>query len=107
MTLGEICNTLRGAWGEYVARRVLEIDLAHWLVYNIFRGELCLHIQYSRSKTHFSKLLERVLKGEEVVIAKAGKPIARIIYRLSTMHHIASPAMTLARSLLLQISMIR
>ena len=31
------------------------------------------------AKTHFSKLLESVLKGEEVVIAKAGKPIARIL----------------------------
>lgn len=31
------------------------------------------------AKTHFSKLLERVLNGEEVVIAKAGKPIARIL----------------------------
>lgn len=31
------------------------------------------------AKTHFSKLLERVMKGEEVVIAKAGKPVARIL----------------------------
>ena len=31
------------------------------------------------AKTHFSKLLERVMSGEEVVIAKAGKPIARIL----------------------------
>jgi prevent-host-death family protein len=31
------------------------------------------------AKTHFSKLLERVLNGEEVVIAKAGKPVARIL----------------------------
>jgi len=31
------------------------------------------------AKTHFSKLLERVQNGEEVVIAKAGKPVARII----------------------------
>ncbi len=31
------------------------------------------------AKTHFSKLLERVLCGEEVVIAKAGKPLARIL----------------------------
>jgi prevent-host-death family protein len=30
------------------------------------------------AKTHFSKLLERVLNGEEVVIAKAGKPVARL-----------------------------
>jgi prevent-host-death family protein len=31
------------------------------------------------AKTHFSKLLERVLSGEEVVIAKAGKPVARLL----------------------------
>jgi prevent-host-death family protein len=31
------------------------------------------------AKTHFSKLLERVAKGEEVVIAKAGKPVARLV----------------------------
>jgi prevent-host-death family protein len=31
------------------------------------------------AKTHFSKLLERVLKGEDIVIAKAGKPVARIL----------------------------
>ena len=28
------------------------------------------------AKTHFSQLLERVAQGEEVVIAKAGKPLA-------------------------------
>lgn len=31
------------------------------------------------AKTHFSRLLERVLNGEEIIIAKAGKPIARIL----------------------------
>ena len=31
------------------------------------------------AKTHFSKLLERVLNGEEVIIAKAGKPVARML----------------------------
>jgi prevent-host-death family protein len=31
------------------------------------------------AKTHFSKLLEMVVNGEEVVIAKAGKPVARIL----------------------------
>jgi prevent-host-death family protein len=31
------------------------------------------------AKTHFSKLLQRVLKGEEVIIARAGKPVARIL----------------------------
>jgi prevent-host-death family protein len=31
------------------------------------------------AKTHFSKLMELVLRGEEVIIAKAGKPLARIL----------------------------
>ena len=31
------------------------------------------------AKTHFFKLLERVLDGEEVIITKAGKPVARIL----------------------------
>lgn len=31
------------------------------------------------AKTHFSKLLELVMSGEEVVIAKAGQPVARLL----------------------------
>ena len=31
------------------------------------------------AKTHFSKILAKVQAGEEVVIAKAGEPIARIV----------------------------
>ncbi len=31
------------------------------------------------AKTHFSKLLERVSKGEEIIIAKSGTPVARLI----------------------------
>lgn len=31
------------------------------------------------AKTHFSKLLQRVMGGEEVVIAQAGRPIARLV----------------------------
>jgi prevent-host-death family protein len=31
------------------------------------------------AKTHFSALLARVEAGEEVVIAKAGRPIARLV----------------------------
>ena len=30
------------------------------------------------AKTHFSKLIARVQKGEEIIIGKAGKPIATI-----------------------------
>ncbi len=31
------------------------------------------------AKTHFSRLLERVEAGEEVVIARNGKPVARLV----------------------------
>lgn len=31
------------------------------------------------AKTHLSKLLERVSRGEEITIAKAGKPIAKLV----------------------------
>ena len=31
------------------------------------------------AKTHLSRLLERVAAGEEVVIAKAGVPVARLV----------------------------
>jgi prevent-host-death family protein len=31
------------------------------------------------AKTHFSKLVERAAAGEEIVIGKAGKPVARLI----------------------------
>ncbi|SPF40334.1 Prevent-host-death family protein [Syntrophobacter sp. SbD1] len=31
------------------------------------------------AKTHFSSLLARVSAGEEVVIARAGKPVARLV----------------------------
>jgi prevent-host-death family protein len=30
------------------------------------------------AKTHLSRLIERVLAGEEITIAKAGKPVARL-----------------------------
>lgn len=31
------------------------------------------------AKTHFSRLLERVAKGEQIVITKHGVPIARLV----------------------------
>jgi len=30
------------------------------------------------TKTHLSKLIERVIGGEEIIIAKAGKPVAKL-----------------------------
>lgn len=36
-------------------------------------------VNVHEAKTHFSRLLERVRRGEEVVIGKAGRPVARLV----------------------------
>ncbi len=38
-----------------------------------------MQVNVHEAKTHLSRLLERVEAGEEVVIARAGKPVARLI----------------------------
>jgi len=40
---------------------------------------MALKVNVHEAKTKFSKLLVRVEKGEAVVIAKAGKPVARLV----------------------------
>ncbi|MEB3221468.1 MAG: type II toxin-antitoxin system prevent-host-death family antitoxin [Candidatus Sericytochromatia bacterium] len=35
-------------------------------------------VNIHEAKTHLSRLLEQVAAGEDVVIAKAGKPVARL-----------------------------
>jgi len=36
-------------------------------------------INIHEAKTHFSKLIEAALHGEEVIIAKAGKPAVKLV----------------------------
>ena len=36
-------------------------------------------INIHEAKTHLSRLVERVTAGEEVVIARAGKPVAKLV----------------------------
>ncbi len=36
-------------------------------------------VNVHEAKTHLSRLLEQVRQGEEVIIAKAGKPVARLV----------------------------
>jgi len=35
-------------------------------------------VDVHEAKTHFSRLLDRVQEGQEFVIAKAGRPVARL-----------------------------
>ena len=45
------------------------------------RGEIgpMSQVNIHEAKTHLSKLLTRVAAGEEIVISKAGKPVARLV----------------------------
>jgi prevent-host-death family protein len=36
-------------------------------------------VNVHEAKTHLSRLLDRVSQGEEIIIAKAGKPVARLV----------------------------
>jgi len=38
-----------------------------------------VQVNVHEAKTHLSKLLTRVAAGEEIVISKAGKPVARLV----------------------------
>lgn len=38
-----------------------------------------MEVNVHQAKTHFSKLLNRVAAGEEVIITRAGKPVARLV----------------------------
>ena len=40
--------------------------------------KLAQPINVHAAKTHFSKLLARVERGEEVIIARGGKPVAKL-----------------------------
>ena len=36
-------------------------------------------VNVHEAKTHLSRLLERVANGEEIVIGKAGRPVAKLV----------------------------
>lgn len=40
---------------------------------------MAVHVNIHEAKTHLSRLLVQASEGEEIIIAKAGKPIARLV----------------------------
>ena len=48
-------------------------------------------VNIHEAKTHFSKLLEQVQNGEEIIIARAGHPVAKLIAWEETPNQIAAP----------------
>lgn len=44
------------------------------------------------AKTRFSRLVARAARGEEIIIARAGQPVAKLVaYHASDEHRIAAP----------------
>lgn len=40
---------------------------------------MTLKVNVHEAKTHFSRFLDRVGNGEEIIIAKAGRPVAKLL----------------------------
>ncbi len=40
---------------------------------------MAITVNIHEAKTHLSRLLQRVMAGEEIVIAKSGRPVARLV----------------------------
>jgi prevent-host-death family protein len=38
-----------------------------------------MQVNIHQAKTHLSRLLERVQRGEEIVIGRSGKPVAKLV----------------------------
>lgn len=51
------------------------VDLVKYLVYNLFMTQ----VNVQEAKTQLSRLLGLVEAGEEIVIARYGKPIAKLV----------------------------
>jgi prevent-host-death family protein len=43
------------------------------------RLSLVMQVNIHEAKTHLSRLVERAAAGEEIIIGKAGKPVARLV----------------------------
>jgi len=74
---GEIGTVMRQVMSRVKAARSADVtvDLVLGLSYSEF---MSVTINVHAAKTQFSKLLARVIAGEEIIIAKAGKPVARL-----------------------------
>lgn len=57
-----------GCWSEPTAVEVDQVDLVNMGQYNV-----------QEAKTRLSELLNLVERGEDVVIAKSGRPVARLV----------------------------
>ena len=56
------------------------LDNLVWSGQTIFRGGEAMQVtNISEAKAQLSALIEKVLAGEEIIIGKAGKPVAKLV----------------------------
>jgi len=54
-------------------------DIFEWTKLSLAMDKINIH----QAKTHLSRLVERAAGGEEIIIAKSGKPVARLLPYIS------------------------
>lgn len=51
-----------------------------------YSASLWMQVNIHEAKTHFSKLINQALKGDNVIIARDGKPLIRLIPYVEDIH---------------------
>src|SRR5215831_17757309 len=72
----------RSCWigRSYFARRMRRESRSLQQLLKWTRLSLVMQVtNVHEAKTHFSKLLERVERGAEIIIGRAGKPVAKLV----------------------------
>ncbi len=67
---------------KYICYRLeygLDIETCLDLAKNLAKKELIVSVNIHDAKSQLSKLIERAMAGEDVVIAKRGKPVVRLV----------------------------
>jgi prevent-host-death family protein len=76
-----LTNLTNSEIGATIGDEVDQLDQSSWLAHpRSIGGGIVANTQVNlyEAKTQLSSLVERAAKGEEIVIAKAGKPMARL-----------------------------
>jgi prevent-host-death family protein len=58
------------------SNKLLSLVLANMLVYNI---NMSIIVNIHKAKTNLSELIQRALGGEEIIIARDGNPVIKLI----------------------------
>ena len=51
----------------------------HLVIFLVYPVRIMREVTVRQAKTHLSRLLREVVKGEEVVISRSGRPVARLV----------------------------